>query len=109
MKRFSLGLIAAATLSGAAYGQQSSDAWVRQEEARQREANRQLQEQMQRQREWMAARQAEAAAVQQREQLEEIQAQQRQIRSEIYNQQLFEEERCRPQPFWVRPLELECE
>jgi Tfp pilus assembly protein PilE len=102
-------IIAAGALSGAAYGQLSSDAWVRQEEARQIEANRQLQERMQRQEEWMATRRAEAAAAQQREQLDEIQAQQRQIHYELENRQLFEEQRCRPQPFWVRPWDLECE
>jgi hypothetical protein len=62
---------------------------------------------------WFDNFQAQMAAQEQarqvHEQLEEIQAQQRQIRSEIYNQQLFEEQRCRPMPFWVRPLELECE
>jgi hypothetical protein len=92
-------IIAAAALSGAAYGQDYQTG----------QFNRQFHEEMQRQREFMAERQAEAAAAQQREQLEEIQAQQRQIHYELENRQFFQEQQCQPRHFWLTPLELECE
>jgi hypothetical protein len=84
MKTLSI-IIATAALGGAAYGQPAGSL------------------------EWLQQRNAEREIAAQREMLEELQAQQRQIHYELENRQLFEEQRCRSVPFWVRPLELECE
>ena len=116
MKLLSI-IIAAAALSGAAYGQLIGDNLQRMAEQGNREEAARIearsasfqQELNQRAREFQARMREEQAQQQQLERLEEIQAQQRQIRSEIFQRELFEERRCRPQPFWFRPLELECE
>jgi hypothetical protein len=70
-----LSIIAAALVSGAAYGDEWLDNYLREG------------------REWQAEFRAREEAAAQREQLEEIQARQRQMEHEIYNRQLFEQSR----------------
>jgi hypothetical protein len=83
MKTLTL-IIAATALCGAAYGQPAGSL------------------------EWLAQRNLEREMAQQREQLEEIQAQQRQIQHELFDRQLEEMNRAQRQSYLRQYLE-DCE